>query len=247
MSNTAWTIDGTTARLTHTRLDGRLQLSKSSAGLTDVSIEGSPLPHTVLLRVDAPNLSSGSSPRPPVEIYRRQDDLVATYQEHDGQQRRLQVYWRAVEVIPTLPAATMLELVVSVQTDLLDSHPAMHASSQFPESELLQFADSGDREPSRVNDLHDGRGGFHLVRPRGSDVSFMQAAHPTDFAGVETATAKDDRPYVEVRYPLFAEQLEKGVIRRARLRVALLPRAGDLALATICYREFAASEPMLTA
>ena len=49
---------------------------------------------------------------------------------------------------------------------------------------------------------------------------------------------------MEVRHPIFSRRLEKGVIRRARLRVAVVPRADDLSsggrLATARLRQFRA-------
>jgi hypothetical protein len=40
------------------------------------------------------------------------------------------------------------------------------------------------------------------------------------------------------RWELFAEFLEKGVIRRARLQTALLDRQHDLEAAAVCCRRF---------
>jgi hypothetical protein len=247
MKPTPWTIRETQAHLSLPHIEVGIDLAHAGAGLSDLAISGAPQGNVSLLQVDAPNLTSGSSAYKPIDTYVRQNDLVATYEESQGHRRRLQAYWRAIESTPELTAATILELVVSVQTDLLDSQPAMCVASQFPTGEYLQFADTGENEPVQIDHpLGDSHAGLLLVRPAGSDVSFMQATHPADCSDIQISTQDADASLLEVRHPLFAEQLEKGVIRRSRVRVAILPRSGDLALAFASFREFAASEPMLT-
>lgn len=241
MNAIPWTLNGTHAHLAHARIKASIELAHANVGLTEFSINGATLANTSLLNIVAPSLTS----KPPIDIYVRQQDLVATYEEPDGQRQRLQAYWRVVNS-DSEPFTTTLELVVSVQTDLLDSHPAMFASSQFVAAEVSRFAVAENNEPVLIRRNAVDQAGFLLIRPHDAEASFMQAAHPTDFAGIELSQSDGTFQPVELRHPLFAESLEKGVIRRARIRLAILPRENDLALATACYRDFAASEPMLT-
>ena len=64
-----------------------------------------------------------------------------------------------------------------------------------------------------------------LFRPQHLGASYLEMVHPTDFTGVQIATA-DELP--TVRWHVFPERLEKGVIRRARVRGLFLPRDNDL-------------------
>jgi hypothetical protein len=52
---------------------------------------------------------------------------------------------------------------------------------------------------------------------------------------------------VRVRHRLFSFPLEKGIVLRARVCGALLPREQDAQLAAECYATFAAEEPPLGA
>ncbi|MCG8584067.1 MAG: hypothetical protein MI757_05085, partial [Pirellulales bacterium] len=219
------------------RFVASLDLEHVDRGLqvTDQANGEQGLPFT-LLQIEAPSLRQDNSSASPVDFYSRGRDLVATYRENAGQQRRLQVYWRALEASHTETQIAVLELVVSVQTDLLDSNPAMYVASRFPTGEIVGECEVGSAE----NDQH-----FVLVRPATQPLSIMQAVHPSDRIG-DAELEADDTGTV-VRHPLFAEQLEKGVIRRARARVAILPRERDLQLALDCFDAFAASEPVLTA
>ena len=254
MSDLPWQLEETTARISTAhgvaahRVAAHLNLVQADCGLSNVSIDGTSLADIQLLGIDAPNLTSGPAASVPVDAYVRQNDLVATYGETDGQRRRLQAYWRVIELESNCTAIAVFELVVSVQTELLDSHPAMSVVSCYTRSECLRYGAIGSDkpEPLEFGEAHD-RDGFLLVRPEGAAVSFMQAAHPADFAGYQASPSDDSQRQFKVRHPLFSEQLEKGVIRRARVRVAIVPRADDLSLTADCYRQFAASEPMLTA
>ena len=76
-----------------------------------------------------------------------------------------------------------------------------------------------------------------------SQVSYVEMVHPSDFRTVEL-TWRDGQ--AAVRTPLFADRLEKGVIRRGRVRGWLVSSPGDLAAAERLFREFAESEPPLT-
>jgi hypothetical protein len=246
MNSTVWTIDGTNARLEHGCVQSSLDLGHCGAGLRNLVLGGAAAPDIALLELQVPRMTDGSTETPPVDAYVRQNDLVATYEQTDGDRLRLQAYWRAVESPADLAEATLLELVVSVQTDLLDSDPATHVASRFSGCTLSRFVETSEGNFESVEPgTDDGQAGFVLLRLDGDEVTIMQAAHPSDSMGIETIASDDDRR-VEVRHPLFAQHLEKGVIRRARLRVAVLPRTDDVALAAACYREFAKSEPMLT-
>ena len=82
-----------------------------------------------------------------------------------------------------------------------------------------------------------------LLRPEGCDWSLVQSLHPADFTDAHfDATGSMAR----LEFTLFTDGLEKGVIRRARLRTTLVPRQADVDIASSHVEHFCASPPPLT-
>jgi hypothetical protein len=82
-----------------------------------------------------------------------------------------------------------------------------------------------------------------LFRPQESSASYCEMVEPEESAGCETS---EDGGSTAIRWTLFPDSLEKGVIRRARVRGLILPRQGDEELALACYRAFLASPLVLS-
>jgi hypothetical protein len=83
-----------------------------------------------------------------------------------------------------------------------------------------------------------------LFRPHGAAYSYAEMVQPSDFAGASLELRGEE--LLRYSHPLFAERLEKGVIRRVRLCGALLPRDGDLERALQVYQNFIAAPLPLT-
>jgi hypothetical protein len=95
--------------------------------------------------------------------------------------------------------------------------------------------------------------GVFLFRPVGAGVggvefSYVEMIFPSDFccASVRWGDTQGQTAKAVLHSELFPESLEKGVIRRARLRGLFVPRADDLVTASQLFAEFAASPPPLT-
>jgi hypothetical protein len=177
--------------------------------------------------------------------------LVSTYMQDERRQIRGQVYWRGFEWGGS--RAPAIELIVSVQTSLLDSDPTLHVRSQVAADELWNI--NGFDPPSARNDTLRGSDSFvanyagrgpacWLFRLTGEDSTYVEMVHPSDH--VSSRFQELGRGEVEHSTRLFRGPLEKGVILRSRLRGVLLPRSNDVAAAAACYREFITSEPPLT-
>jgi hypothetical protein len=173
--------------------------------------------------------------------------LVATYAPAGAGTVRPQIYWRLFR--PEHIEGMGLDLIVSVQTDLLDSDPSMSTASILPVEGLLRLHGPGadQFEPLVIDDPAPLDAGLLLFRLAGGRLSYVEMVHPSDFcrAGVRTEDAA--RHTARLSFPLFPGRLEKGVIRRARLRGCFLPREDDRSVAAALYGEFAASTPPLTA
>jgi hypothetical protein len=182
--------------------------------------------------------SAGPTPETLVDCYQRGIDLVATYAQTPERNVRPQVYWRYLE-------PNGLELVLSSQTSLLDSQPLTSLESNLPTGEALGFVDGRWRTMTNSDWQTDDRAPrAALIRPQAlAEQSYLELVHPTDFAGVQIASADG---LVTLRWRLFPEPLEKGVIRRGRVRGYVLPRKDDEAAAQKLVDEFAKSELVLS-
>jgi hypothetical protein len=226
------------------RLRASIDLLRPSSGL-ELRAQGAQIK---AMAVDLPELNS-SDATTQLDAWVRDRDLVATYAETDKRRTRGQIYWR---VQPHGPADShAIELVVSVQTSLLDSDPALSVRTRASASEVLRLidpqahvaapVDSREAEPASFCDP--ATPACFVLRLPVDGLSYVEMVHPTDFAETTIVRAQQN---VELSNRLFHGRLEKGVILRSRLRALLVPTSDDVALASACYREFAASEPPLT-
>jgi hypothetical protein len=241
-----WELNDYEARLRLGLLDARTDVRAPYSGLT-TSLGTSKLK---LFRVELPPAKDERVDAAP-ECYVRGPDLVSTYVQDERRQIRGQVYWRAFEWGES--RASALELIVSVQTSLLDSDPTLHVRSQVTAGELLNIK-SYDPPAARADTprgsdnfvvKYEGRGpACWLLRLSSDELTYAEMVHPSDF--VASSFQEISPGLIEHSTRLFRGPLEKGVILRSRLRGVLLPRSDDVALAAACYREFTASQPPLT-
>jgi hypothetical protein len=184
-----------------------------------------------------------------LDAYVRAQDLIAGYSLTPDRSVELQVYWRCVEHRDL--SAVGIELIASVQTNLLDSLTRVEVGSQLPPADTCALEDvmlqapppSPTRVIGSVGDSNSGAVAATVYRIRSLPCSYVELPYPGDFgaAGGAEVTAGGNRS----AYLLSAARLEKGVIRRGRLQGLFIRRDGDLATAAECYRRFLTSEPPL--
>ena len=83
-----------------------------------------------------------------------------------------------------------------------------------------------------------------LYRLQHGDFSYVEIACATDNRGIDFRPTPDGK--LRAEWQLFADFLEKGVIRRAHVHGALLPRENDIELALECCRAIEQSPLPLT-
>jgi hypothetical protein len=191
------------------------------------------------------------------EAYVRHQDLVITYQQRAPRTVRPQVYWRSLSSGRTSPPQELgLEFLLSLQTDRLASEPKCQLVTEFLGEHCVLHAPPTGLESTgtvwqpvppveRVELTSAACRPCLLFRPTGSDWSYLEMLYPGDF----THVAVERRGIVGStgsRWTLFDEDLEKGVIRRARLRGMLLHRENDHVVAEQLWNEFLQSELPLT-
>jgi hypothetical protein len=251
MTASAWQIRNQQAVLTGSQLSGSLAITLPHSGIrglvwnqTELDVDS--------LGVELPEAASVA----PVvqDAYTRASDLVVTFADTSQWQLRSQVYWRLSEFLPATAAG--VELIVSLQTSLLDAPADISTLSRVASDEIF-YLPNGQHEfrelvrsaqPQRLNSSH--ALGCFVFRLASANVSYAEFVHPIDYRETLLEAVPDlrvDDPATLCRHKLFERRLEKGVILRSRVMGLFLPQDDDLRLARKCYQVFAASEPVLTA
>ena len=241
-----WQLADDSASLALPSLAAQINVLEPWRGLLAPQWRSSALPPAVsVLQVDARELIAPN--RLPLEVYIRQSDLIATYAPSEGRNVQTQIYWRAAQA----ESAATIELILSAQTHLLDSRPSLQAHSTLPAGAVFHLPQGAQQLTELALDFQSRREfaageclPLFLFRPHGAAYSYAEMVQPADFAGASLELRGED--LLRFSHPLFAERLEKGVIRRVRLCGAFLPRDGDLERALAVYRHFVAEPLPLT-
>jgi hypothetical protein len=158
-----------------------------------------------------------------VDAYVRGCDLVATYREPLGQPFNLQLYWRVLQSQAEPQLA--IELIASVQTPLWEAYPWVSVTSVLPNAAVTTSEDE-----------------LIFTTPEGP--SYIELTYPSDFV---LSAAESHSRSTSPHWQFGPQFMEKGVIRRLRLRGAIASRENI----SLCGREvraaFFAAHPPLTA
>lgn len=239
---TAWSLHGTSAELKSESLSARIDLARPHVGLHAIAAPDSHAPTSILAVCRIPGNTANSTahkawPLPVAESYIRGNDLVACYEPVPDWPFSPQLYWQAGTLRNVQGVAASVSLLVSVQTHLLDTCPQIGVSSQLPSGEtiIVAIGESGRHrvEPvDRPQELPSANESLCIVRRRQNALhSYVEIMEPSDFRAVSFSSASGS---CSVAWQLFAEFLEKGVILKARVHTAFLPRKNDVELAAVC-------------
>jgi hypothetical protein len=168
------------------------------------------------------------------DTYVRGGDLVAAYGRMPNWPFAPQIYWRAESIAVPQTLLATLSLMVSIQTDSLETHPAIRVATRLA---AVEVGEVGHAAGSGAQAL--------LWRLTGQDVSYVEIVPSSDFCDVSIECDADG--HFTATWSLFGEFLEKGVIRRIQVMSAFLPRERDEELAAECCRALARRPLPLTA
>jgi hypothetical protein len=157
----------------------------------------------------------------PSDAYSRGRDLIVAYQETRERPFSVQVYWSvalAAHGSVRSGGAVAIDAMVSIQTRQWATYPSVTVTSVLEGCTALTIGD-----------------GAHLWRPAGADWSYAEATGHGDF------TRHGGMWKFENHF------MERGVIRRLRVRGAILPRADDASAAESLQAALDAERPPLSA
>ncbi|NOY40241.1 MAG: hypothetical protein GXP26_00190 [Planctomycetes bacterium] len=237
-----WQLQASHARLQIPQFAASVDLSSPSLGLQQLDYVGAQIAGH-LLGVSASGISSDSSNRAS-DVFARGEDLVATYSEAEDRPYSLEVYWR----VTAREATTVVDLLLSLETSLLESFPSVATQTQLTADEAWLVSCEG-KSTEEITDFTAGvlsqESLCVVLRPEGVAWSFVEMSHPDDQGKVNVYCPSKGE--IAIQRDLAGAFLEKGVIRRLRVRGAFVPRADDLQLAGKLLNELAAGAPPLTA
>src|SRR5437764_7697191 len=127
MQNSPWQIQDNIARLATEQISAEIDLLNPAGGVRITSAANVALTEITLFRVGLPPATeSGLEGISPVEFFARGNDLIAIYSERPDHPFRAQICWRLIashnggESFEEMPHVAALELILSIQTSLLD-------------------------------------------------------------------------------------------------------------------------------
>lgn len=255
-----WSLQGTLGKLRCEHFSGEVDVARPTNGLKTTALSDGRMPYALVgvyrtAKSPAPQFAERADNAdlwslPVADAYVRGRDLVASYGPADDWPYSPQLYWQANSLDSVADVLGSLSLLVSLQTHLLDTWPQISVASQLPagESLRLSISDNGHAEVGSVEQVAQvlpvGVTCCILRRPSEMSLSYVEIMHTTDFR--ELVIRPDANGVSCVEWRLFADFLEKGVIRRARVHAALVPRKNDIELAVECCRALQQSPLPLT-
>jgi hypothetical protein len=223
-SDAQWQVTASLAKLQAGLLAGQLDLSHLAAGLRGIQWNGHPCDDFEVLR------TSITTDSQLLDCYIRGTDLVATYSQSGTCAVAPHCYWRLRH--HSQFNAVAIEMILSVQTDLLDSQPAAVVRSMAQNVRVFHcagLADGNFQQRSQAYHVNPQDYEVHLVvlRHEGAGLSYAQLVHPTDLEALQLQFRLDGKSGA-MAVVFQKPHLEKGVIRRARIYGWFLPAESDL-------------------
>ena len=247
-SSDPWRLDGTRGQLQAGAISAAVDLAAPWRGLSQLVIHGAPVDGWLLaLGVDEAVTSQAIGGPPidaalwqPTDAFVRGRDLVVAYREPLGLPYSVQVYWRALALDG---AEAAIDAIVSVQTPEWETYPRVLLSTSLG-GEFVEARSHGETGElaAAVWRLEAAAGGSP-AQPQ--TWSYAELPRPGDFDFKPLPVGEGGRRGVEWRFD--GQFMERGVIRRLRIRGALLPRRDDLATAGGLHAALVAEQPPLTA
>lgn len=227
-----WTLEKSKAFLTADNLQCSVDLSSPQAGIREVTAHQHRCSEATFSL-----LKMGLESEVLTESYQRGKDLITSYASNDQRPASPQIYRRSQEY----SQAIGLETIVSLQTDLLASRCPIHSVTEISHYQSSMIRNSENHwqtaEPLETPQA--------LLVEFVDELYYLEIAHPTD---VTSSSYSQTQGKIQWQHTLLDLQLEKGVIRRARLQSWWIKAAeeGARSVADTLIENFINSPPPLT-
>lgn len=245
-----WQQNGEQAQFVCAEWQARLDALRPAAGLSDVSYQGLPLAESSFLGLDLEVADRAII----ADCYPRGGDFIVRYLQTAARPFAVMVYWRAGWFEHDGQSYPRIDLVVSVETSLLDSRPQLSAVSHLKlAGGPLVYSGDGCLQAAVGQAAGDQGSGFRVQ----NRICYVEMCHPGDSMStlVETpdvGTGTQDQAtlasgqQVRCLTRLFGQPLEKGVILRSRMRGLFVPQDRSEELARAALADLVHSPPPLT-
>lgn len=233
-----WQLSGTEAVDPLSR--ARISLASPASGL--ITGEGDAGGELQLLALELP---AGCEPR---DMWARGNDLTAVFEPADDRGLRITAMWRVGSADGRCPGVRSWQLILSAQTSRRSTPAELTVVFRFPGP--VAFGDWNRGHVDWQQGLANQPTCLRVRRDTSGTTatSLVVAIHPDD-AGV-LQEIPDSSGLTQIRCRLFASDLEKGVLLRSRVLVALgSAEAADPTVSgwdEAVLQQFAASAPMLS-
>ncbi len=246
VTNTSrWQVTNQVATFEANAFRAKVDLSGgSSVGLEDLKLQSVPLAGHLLEITPSSSLALDGLR----EFYSRGADLVGVYSVKHPRHSWLTAYWRG-EIPPSDARYPVgMTLLLSLQTDALDTQPAVTVVSTL----AAEAAFALDIEQNRFMEVDQEliveqpqassrSAGLVLLRLPGGLLSYCEVVEASDQTALRVDRAELDG--FRVTWTLMEGFLEKGVIRRGRVAGVFLARQHDMA-AALSWRDEFVSRPV---
>ena len=230
------------------QLHATVDLQHLTPALGDVAFHGQRLRETALLQM---RLEDNDAPMQLDDHYIRGNDLIANYSDAAGYVRR-EFYWRIMPGQGAQAGWVLMEALVSARTDLLDSNPTVDVRCTLPAESCAVLHEPDAREVTEFAvsqgpatlDIDTGSPHALSFRLAQSRFVFAQLLPAADVVHAELASESVSQTITST-VSFFGGRVEKGVIRRARLRAFLAPQDGARRVLGEQWGEMLAAPPPL--
>jgi hypothetical protein len=207
-----WTIQSTTAHLQSANLIAKIDLAFPNRGLSDVNLNSInlPLEHTLAMQLSKPPTNE---PEKQLTAYTRESDLIATYGKQANQANHAEFMWRYMTSTNETQSRVGVEVVATLQTDELYQPAILTSQTALTSGNISTYSPDGTWIDSETN--ASTANAIAILCHFSNGASYLEIAHPMDAHGFRLDRSGESTRW---EFLLLDQEIEKGVIRRARIQ-----------------------------
>ena len=207
-----WTIQSTTAHLESANLTAKIDLAFPNRGLSHVNLNSIELPlaQTLALQISE---TPTDEPEKHLTAYTRERDLIATYGKQANRANQAEIKWRYMTSANDTESRVGIEVVATLQTDKLYQPAKLSSQTALTADNISTCSTDGTWLASPANAATTNT--IAVLCHFSNGASYLEIAHPMDAQGFALDCNGQSTRW---EFLLLEQELEKGVIRRARIQ-----------------------------